>query len=266
MASFERLEPDTDAWAAFIGNHRCRYAFAAQRLRRCQGVRRVLDAATGVGYGAAQIANDCGADVVAVDRDVAALQLARVRFAHPRVRYEQDDCTTLRQAEATGAPYDAAVSFETIEHLTNPTAFLRRVFELLRADGVLIASTPNATVTLAERGAWQHHEREYTAQEFEAMLNAAGFGTVELYGQQLTPIGTLRRDVRAELNRLRSNPVTRLGTWMHRMIRGVVVSPALPEQTVDFAIEPIESAEACVRQGVEGPFVLVAVAKGGAAR
>ena len=258
--SFERLEPGTPEWTAYYANHHRRYAFAADWLAGLPPASRVLDAATGVGYGAAHIAATRGLRVVAVDRDPAALQVARAHFAQPLVEYEEDDCRTLNRGATKGAPYAAAVSFETIEHLADPLSFLRRLAELVAPGGSLFASTPNATVTLAERGAWDHHEREYTASEFKALLESAGFGSVRLFGQRLSPIGSLRRDLRGEINRLRANPIVRVGFWLQRRLRGLALGPALPEQMGDFEIEPLASAADCEREGAGGPFVLMAIA------
>jgi len=258
--SFERLEPGTSEWTAYFANHQHRYAFAADCLATLPPSSRVLDAATGVGYGAAHIAAARGLHVVAVDRDAEALRLARTQFSQPLVTFEQDDCTTLSRGAAKGAPYGAAVSFETIEHLSDPRPFLQRVAELVVPGGTLIASTPNATVTLAERGSWNHHYKEYTASEFEELLASAGFRSVRLFGQRLSPIGALRRDMRAEINLLRSNPAARLGFWVQRRLRGLAIEPALPERMCDFEIDALASAADCERQGSVGPFVLIAIA------
>ena len=258
--SFERLEPGTPEWTAYLANHTHRYAFAAEQLARLARPGRVLDAATGVGYGAAQIADACGVEVVAVDRDEAALAVARQKFSRARVRFEQDDCATLANGASHAAPYAAVVSFETVEHLREPERFVRRVGDLIAPGGLLIVSTPNRSVNEAQRGTWDHHEREYTAAEFEALLTSSGFQSIQLFGQRLTAMGELRRDLRGEINRLRFNPITRLGFWIQRRLRRVSLPPALPEQPSDFEIVPLASAADCDRQGAGGPFVIIAIA------
>jgi SAM-dependent methyltransferase len=255
--SFERLEPGTPEWTAYLANHQHRYAFAAERLAHLRPPATVLDAATGVGYGAAQLADRCGVRIVGVDRDPHALQLARSRFQRSQVEYLEDDCRTLAHAGNGRGPYNAVVSFETIEHLPDPASFLARAASLISAGGVFIASTPNRT---AGGDKWSYHEREYSAPEFEALLAAAGFRSIQLFGQRLTPIGQLRKDVRGEINQLRFNPLTRAGFWIQQRLRGFTLGPALPERAADFEIVPLTSADECERQGKEGPFVLIAVA------
>jgi 2-polyprenyl-3-methyl-5-hydroxy-6-metoxy-1,4-benzoquinol methylase len=255
---FERLEPGSSEWTAYIANHEHRFQFAADRLAGLAPSSRVLDAATGVGYGAAFLA-DRGYDVVAVDRDAHALAIARSRYARPHVEYVEDDCQTLARVCGGDASFAAIVSFETLEHLPDPASFLRGAAGLLAHGGILIASTPNHAVSMHERDDWRHHEREYTASEFVALLGAAGFRDVQLFGQRLSALGAMRRDLRAEINLLRFNPATRFGFWLQTAFRGLQLGPALPERIEDFEIVPLPSPAACDHDAA-GPFVLIATA------
>jgi SAM-dependent methyltransferase len=250
--TFERLEPGTPEWIAYIANHEQRYAFAARQLAALGPNARVLDAATGVGYGASQLSAAIGCTVVGIDRDSHAIDVARARYGNGRVEFLQDDCDTLQAAEARWPVYDAVVSFETIEHLRDPLPFLRRVRSLLAPSGLFVASTPNRGDAALDRPQWDYHEREYAAGEFRALLDAAGFNDVALFGQQLTAIGELRRDLRSEINTLRFNPLARVGFWIQRTLRGVQLPPALPERPDDLEIVPIDGAR---------PFVLIATAR-----
>src|SRR5713226_3208504 len=128
--AFERIQPDTAVWETFYGNHIRRYMFAAEKLKQF-GKCRVLDVACGVGYGAKFLASECGCEVIAVDRDPGALELANSRFSHPAVSFVVDDCHTLEKCGCE-EEFDAIVSFETIEHLVEPERSLRRCAQLLR--------------------------------------------------------------------------------------------------------------------------------------
>jgi 2-polyprenyl-3-methyl-5-hydroxy-6-metoxy-1,4-benzoquinol methylase len=260
-AGFERLEPDTPYWAAYFANHVQRYMFAAEQLKEA-GARHVLDAACGVGYGAQWLATAAAVTVVAADRDPNALRIAQTSFPHPAVALVQDDCHTLAGCRGLG-PFDAVVSFETVEHLPRPVDFLERCRELLAPGGLLIVSTPNRGAQGASAPLdWQYHEREYVASELVGLLGQAGFGNVVLYGQRLTALGEFRRDVRAELNLLRFNPFIRVGQWLQRVARGRKTPlPALPEQVGDFEIVPFGSSQECDALGPAGPFVLIALGR-----
>ena len=257
--AFERLVPGTAEWGAYMGNHLSRYCFAVELLAGRPGPLNVLDAACGVGYGTAHLAQRLPADVLGVDLSEEALMIARERFAGPRIDYENDDCQKLAAA-AKRAPFDAIVSFETVEHLPDPGALMRRCFELLKPNGVLIASTPNVTAS-PHTANWDAHEHAFRASDYRDLVGNAGFQRVEMYGQEWTPIGRLRAAVRAELNGVRSNPFQRVGRWLQRNLRGRKAErPVLPEDLDDFTVTQIASDAVCEAAGLRGPFVLIAVA------
>lgn len=217
-------------------------------------------AACGVGYGSQHLAKGLPeARVVGVDRDARAIGIARNRFAHSRVTILEDDCQKLGAAAQHG-PFDAIVSFETLEHLPRPAEFLARCHDLLAPDGTFIISTPNSRVTAAEHASiCAYHEREYTAPEFVELLHAAGFAGMTLWGQRLSALGRLRDQVRAEVNRLRSSPLVRAGRWL-QTLRGRAPAPLpLPSEAGDFEVVPLGSAEECDALGGAGPLVVIAV-------
>ena len=253
--SFERIEPDTWEWDAFYANHIHRYRFAAQELTggRCG---RILDAACGVGYGTRHLAAALGTEVVGIDRDERALAIANSRFLASGVHFLADDCETLVAARRH-APFDAVVSFETLEHLKQPERFLRGVFEVLSPDGVTIVSVPNGDVHSSAD--WEFHARDFHALDLQEILASAGFRHLRFYGQHLNALGRLREQVRAEVHRMRSNPFFRVGVWLQERIRHHRLLPALPEQLDDFEIVPSTPRE-IREQGTRGPFVIVAVA------
>ena len=256
--SFERIVPGTNEWVAYHANHIQRYIFAEQLLRQLN-LNNVLDAACGVGYGSYHLAKAGGMNVLGMDRSDEALQIASKQFAHPSVTYCKDDCHTLEVAEKH-SPFQAVVSFETIEHIPHPKKFLARCHKLLsKTDGRLIISSPNASVTDPEGiRDWEYHEREYKAGEFVELLAEAGFELISLFGQRYTALGLLRNDVRADLNRLRFNPFVRLGAWGQKLLRGRRNDyPMLPEQVSDFEIVPLTSADDCEAKGKDGPFVII---------
>ena len=252
---FERIEPGTPGWDAYYANHASRYNFAIKCLEGRHPAR-ILDAACGVGYGAGELAKRLCCPVVGVDRNEHALGIARRAFVHPQVEFVQDECETLVEARRHG-PFDAVVSLETLEHLERPAAFLAAVKALLQPGGLLIVSVPNGEVQTWD---WEFHVQNFNADTFEAMLLEAGCQGIELYGQRFTLHGRLRQEMRAEIHRLRFNPVVRLGAWVQTRLRGLPpLPPALPERLED--LEIVRNSAADVRaEGSEGPFVLMAVA------
>lgn len=172
MAAPERIVPD-DTPSGVVALHLSRYAFAAPL---CAGVD-VLDAACGVGYGSAHLA-EVARHVVGVDIDRESIEYARERYGLANVRFEVMD---LHLLELPDASFDCVCSFETIEHVEVPERALAELARVLRSRGVLVISTPKARTTTTSP-VNPHHRQEWSQGDFEALLRRH-FEDVELYGQ-----------------------------------------------------------------------------------
>jgi SAM-dependent methyltransferase len=171
----ERTLPDVPEENYWYRRHLAVYRWIATR---CGGLR-VVDMACGEGYGSAVLAQSA-AQVTGVDANPEAHEHARLRYSAPGLRFERG----LVEDWEEGAPWDAIVFLQTIEHLTEPGMLLRRFADLLTPGGVAYVSTPNR-LTLAPAGAERSdnpwHVREYTPAEYRELV-ASEFGTVQLLG------------------------------------------------------------------------------------
>jgi SAM-dependent methyltransferase len=132
----ERLVPGTLEWEQYHYEHEQRYQFFAGRYAGLD----VLDAACGIGYGSAIIGRAGAKSVTGIDVAPEAISYAQEHYAGPSVGFIQTSAERLREL---GKTFDLVVSFETIEHLKDPVAFLREVRGVLRPGGWFICSTPN---------------------------------------------------------------------------------------------------------------------------
>jgi len=149
--------------------HLHRYAFAAS----CLEGRRVLDLASGSGYGSRILASSA--------RSVVSLDLGRdaARMAPNGV------CGSGLRLPFANASFDAVVCLEAIEHLERPEALLGEISRVLAGDGVAILSTPDREIYTGRVGNRNpYHVAELGREEFRELLSAV-FSSVHLYGQSI---------------------------------------------------------------------------------
>jgi ubiquinone/menaquinone biosynthesis C-methylase UbiE len=169
----ERIVP-LETEPGIVAIHLSRYRFAAPF---CAG-KSVLDIACGVGYGAAELALTAE-HVVGIDRSPETIDYATRHYGAAHVEFQIGDVHSLELADAS---FDVVCSFETIEHVDDAARALVELARVLRDDGTLVISTPNAGVT-TDAPANPFHRMEWSSRDFEQLLSRS-FGEVELYGQQ----------------------------------------------------------------------------------
>jgi len=150
----------------------------------------VLDIACGVGYGAYLMATQVpGVSVYAVDIAPEAISYAAAHYAHRDVQYAVGDAL---RCDLPGAPYDAVVSFETLEHIEEDRRFLRRLHRVLRRGGRFVVSTPDEDVVPFEKDINPYHVRHYRKERFEALLAECGFHVLVRLSQRDRDPGRIR--------------------------------------------------------------------------
>ena len=146
--------------------HLQRYLFA----ERFVAGKHVLDLACGVGYGTYVLRMLGARAVVGADLDAEAVAYAVEHYQREGLRYEQGNALHWESREK----YDVVVSFETIEHLSDPANFLKRVAQLLVPGGILVISAPNTLQYLKANPPVQneHHINEPDYAQFRKWLEA----------------------------------------------------------------------------------------------
>lgn len=182
----ERLLPDEHRETLIRAEHLVRYRLAASLV---QG-RRVLDAASGEGYGTALLSDAGARSAVGIDYDRDAVAHARAKYG---LDYREADVTALPFADGS---FDLVVSFETIEHVADPPGALAEFRRVLDEDGVLVVSTPNARVY---RVGNPYHLCEYTTAEFVDLLGTY-FPSVRPLYQQSWVMSSVLDDVQLRLD------------------------------------------------------------------
>ena len=130
--------------------------------------KRVLDVASGEGYGSHLLSN-AASHVVGVDISAEAVAHANVRYGSEHLRYVAASCTQVPEPDSI---FDVIVSFETIEHITEHEAFLHEVNRLLAPDGVFIISSPNRPEYSDKTGYKnEFHVKELDYAELKTLLD-----------------------------------------------------------------------------------------------
>jgi SAM-dependent methyltransferase len=167
----ERTLPDVPEENYWFRRHLVVYEWIAARAHG----RRVVDLASGEGYGSAVLARTA-ASVVGVEANPEAFQHARAKYQN--VRFERN------MLELWTGDVDCVVFLQTIEHVQDPDAVMAHVRELIGPRGVAYVSTPNV-LTLAPPGAARSgnpwHVREYRADDYRALCERH-FGSVDVLG------------------------------------------------------------------------------------
>ncbi len=192
----ERVIPglvDVSLW----NEHLARYRFAARFVLD----KRVLDAGCGSGYGSNILAKT--ADLtIGIDISESALQYSQ---SNSEDLPQNWTCGTCEALPFRPQSFDAVVAFETIEHLSDQSAFLAEVRSILTTDGLFIVSTPNReyyTESRAQSGPNPFHTREFNRSEFQNLLRTY-FEHVEVLVEDHTeglliraePIGSVSAEV-----------------------------------------------------------------------
>ena len=171
--------------------HQSRYQMAASRLQNrakaSENPLQILDIACGMGYGSKILAQKLDARVTSLDIDPEALDYARAHHDDNRITH---GLSSITEIAAETASFDAAICYETIEHVNHEDALtaLNELNRVLKPGGTLFISTPNRyfTFLLQKMGMSNpFHFYEFRPEELAHALQNQGFEMRHIYGQTL---------------------------------------------------------------------------------
>lgn len=152
--------------------HEVTWAWAAERLSGA----RVLDFGCGSGEGTAAMARSA-ASILRVDVAPDAIAHARERNAGANIAYETIDGAV----PAADDSFDAVCSFQVLEHVKDPDAYLAEARRVLRPGGQLLLATPDRRARLLR---WQRPWNRWHVREWDpaglGQLLARHFAEVEV--------------------------------------------------------------------------------------
>jgi len=208
----ERLPAVEPEFAVDRERHLAAYRFASTQAAG----RTVLDVGCGEGYGAALLA-ETARRVLAVDRP-EAIRAAAVHYRRPALEFRALDVLRLGTLDER---FEVVVSFQVIEHLPDPSAFLAGLAARCAPGGLVIVTTPNRLMSVSEN---PYHVREWTAPELLALALP-----VLPTGRMLGVVGSERV---LAYERARGEAVARIlrldPLGLRRLLPAVVVERAFP--------------------------------------
>jgi 2-polyprenyl-3-methyl-5-hydroxy-6-metoxy-1,4-benzoquinol methylase len=168
--------------------------------------KRMLDFGCGLGR-LCEVAREYGIQTIGIEPDPCARDAAR-RHADFTVFANLDEL----ERSAPETRFDMIVMWEVVEHLREPWKELQRLRKLLKKDGWLVLTTPNANSLrgILQRGRWMNianptHLYYLTRPSLRRVLGWAGFSEIEEWRFPLRYPGhnSIRRAVYRALSAVR---------------------------------------------------------------
>lgn len=162
-------------------------------------------------------------EVIAIDYSLKSIEAAEREYPHPRVTRWVSDFAEFPRDRA----FDLVVSFQVIEHLDDPGAFMGFCRDVWTEGGHVAVFTPNRlrwrNRVLRMRGEpeqmcdTQHHQ-EYSIQDLRRLGAQAGLAEVGWFGYTLAGTGV------TWIDRQRVETRTTLGHWMPWVANGLCLT------------------------------------------
>ncbi|HEY5494377.1 MAG TPA: class I SAM-dependent methyltransferase [Candidatus Anoxymicrobiaceae bacterium] len=128
----------------------------------------VIDVGCGEGYGPAMLGSSAS-KVLGVDIAPEVIEHARFTYGTGAVTFAVMDVNHLAVEDSS---FDAAVSFQVVEHLADVSGYFAEIARLLQVGGTAYLTTPNR-LTISpgcDKPINPFHLREYTPEEFASAL------------------------------------------------------------------------------------------------
>lgn len=137
--------------------HRFAYEYILPYIN--QGTK-ILDLGCGEGYGTYMLASKAKAFFYALDVDEKTIIEAKQKYNGDNIEFKCYDGGSNAFPDNT---FDMIISFQVIEHVSNPEIFLKEICRMLKPNGKFFITTPQRTYRLADKQIpWnKYHITEY---------------------------------------------------------------------------------------------------------
>jgi 2-polyprenyl-3-methyl-5-hydroxy-6-metoxy-1,4-benzoquinol methylase len=175
---YESLRPIKTPVSWFAGDL-MHYIFAESFVND----KKVLDAGSGLGYGAYYLSASGAKEVIGIDISMKNIEEASARFDNANLCFSPMDITKMSFDDKA---FDIITNFEVLEHIpySSINLFMKEVMRVLKDDGKFIISTPNKDVYSfgSKISKTMGHINELSAKEFTELMKKY-FKKCEFYYQ-----------------------------------------------------------------------------------
>lgn len=163
------------AWVVYL-RHLFAYETASEML---QGKRKIIEIGSGEGYGAAYL-SESDFEITCFDLSQEIAQHAGKTYPKPNLSFSSFDG---KRIPVENDFFDAAISFQVIEHVPDVGAYLKEIYRVLKPGGIFLCTTPNRDYRLKPgQKPWnEFHLREYHDFELRKELSNI-FSNSEVFG------------------------------------------------------------------------------------
>ena len=149
--------------------------------------KQVADMACGEGYGSTLL-SQVAKQVIGIDLNPEVIQAATEKYqACSNLTFKAD---SVLKTHINDSQLDAVVSFETLEHLVEHDDLMTEFKRVLKADGVLVISTPDKAIYSGDEHHNEFHVKELYADEFKALIGRY-FENAMFFGQSLQTVSSI---------------------------------------------------------------------------
>lgn len=153
-----------------------RYTYQLKDIPDFYEGKKVLDIGCGWGVGAKELVEQGASEVLAIDFNDEAIDLAKQKYSDDKITYV---CGDLLEQDYHEGSYDVVVAVEIVEHVTYVELgdLLEKIYSLLKDDGKLYITTPHLRGKKEDypRGS---HFTEYLPHELKNIIEGFGFEQV----------------------------------------------------------------------------------------
>ena len=128
----------------------------------------VLDLGCNSGYGTNLLSEDCKS-IIGVDVSPEAIKTAKLKYNKANLEFQLVNGINLPFEDNS---FDVITSFQVIEHLVDYDTYFKEVQRVLRSDGILLLTTPNAEIRVRSgQKPWNRfHVHEFRGAELNNFL------------------------------------------------------------------------------------------------